>query len=78
MGGLLLKLSKAQLQIKIKRILDSTSLSQCGWEGHEDIVLFNDKPIGATISNRNLELGRWWPDLKIHIAEYIANELSKK
>jgi hypothetical protein len=77
MGGLLLKLSKAQLQIKIKRILDSVSLGQCGWEAREDIMLFNDKPIGATIS-RNIEIGRWWPDLKIHIAEYIANELSKK
>jgi hypothetical protein len=78
MGGLLLKPSKAQLQIKIKRILDSISLGQCGWEGHESIMLFNHRPIGATISNRNLELGRWWPDLKIHISEYIAEELSKK
>jgi hypothetical protein len=73
-----MKLSKAQLQIKIKQILDSAYISTTGWEGRESIMLFNDKPIGATISCRNLEIGRWWPDLKIHLAEYIAEELSKK
>lgn len=73
-----MKLSKAQLTIKIKHILDKTYLSTTGWEAHESIMLFNDQPVGATISSRNLEIGRWWPDLKKHLSEHIAEELSKK
>jgi hypothetical protein len=73
-----MKLSKAQLAIKIKSILDSAFVGQCGWNGGTTVMTFNDQPIGATVSCRNLEIGRWWPDLKAHLAEHIANELSKK
>jgi hypothetical protein len=72
-----LKPSKAQLQIKLKRIFDSIQLSQCGWKAGEDIMTFNGTPIGMTI-HRNIAINRWWPDLKTHLAEHIANELSKK
>jgi hypothetical protein len=73
-----IKPSKVQLQIKIKRILDETYLATDGWEAGKSIMIFNSKPIGATINCRDLEIGRWWPDLKAHLAEHIANELSKK
>lgn len=73
-----MKLSKAQLAIKLKAILNSAYVGQCGWSGRETIMTFNDAPIGATISCRDLEIGRWWPDLKNHLVEHIAEELSKK
>jgi len=73
-----LKLSKAQLQIKIKQALDKTYLATDGWEAGKSIMIFNNKPIGTTINCRDLEIGRWWPDLKAHISEHIAEELSKK
>ena len=54
------------------QILDEIKLSQCGWEGNEDVVTFNGEPIGATITKHRREFDRWWPDLKEHIAEYVA------
>jgi hypothetical protein len=61
---------------ELKRILDSVALGQCGWESGEDIMLFNHRPIGATIG-RNIDIGRWWPDLKNNLVELLFAELNK-
>jgi hypothetical protein len=72
-----MKITQEELKEKIMKSLDEVKLSQSGWEGNEDIVIFNGKPIGMTISNRNLELGRWWPELKEHLAIHLAKSLLK-
>ena len=67
------KITRTQL----KQILDSIALGQCGWEAGEDIMLFNHRPIGATIP-RDIAIGRWWPDLKNSLVELLFIELNKK
>ncbi len=61
----------------IRTILDTIELNQVGWEGDEDIMTFNGTPIGATLSGHR-ETDRWWPDLKCHIAQYLADKLPCK
>ena len=56
----------------IKQALDSITLSQVRWDGNEDVMTFNNKPIGMTVRN-NLEIQRWWSELK----EQIKNEIIK-
>lgn len=56
----------------IMDILNGIKLSQCGWEGDEDIVTVNDKPIGSTIPMASLHINDWWPPLKREIAKIIA------
>ena len=64
---------------ELKRILDTVALGQCGWEAGEDIMFFrsgHQRPIGATIG-RNIDIGRWWPDLKNNLVELLFAELNK-
>lgn len=61
-------------RIAIKKILDEIELNQCGWEGDEDIMTFNGQPIGATLGGSR-EIDKWWPELKTHIAAYIAERM---
>jgi hypothetical protein len=60
-------------QQEILAKLDTVALSTAAWEEHEDIMTFNGKPIGMTVSGR-LEIHRWWPALKREIAELLATE----
>lgn len=61
---------------KIAEAIDKIKLYQTGWEGDEDIVCFNDEPIGGTISKRNrLEFDRWLPSFKQKLKELIQKTL---
>jgi hypothetical protein len=62
---------------EILAALNTIRLSQTGWEGSEDIMTFNGEPTGATIL-RNVEIGRWWPELKEKIAKYVAAFLTRE
>ena len=64
-----------QTEKEVLYLLDSIKLSQTGWEGSEDVMTFNGQPIGATVSNRGLEIDRWWPELKTTLAKQIAHHL---
>ena len=57
--------------------LDTIKLSQTGWDDGEDIMTFNGKPIGATLT-RHREIDRWWPGLKRELADFLAAFLSRK
>ena len=59
-----------------EEILEDIRLNQTGWEGNADIVTFNQQPIGMTVSG-NIEIDRWWPSLKKHLAENLAEKLSE-
>ena len=50
---------KELLNQLILSILDNVNIRQVGWEGREDVMTVNDKPIGGTISNKSLEIDRW-------------------
>jgi len=62
---------------KILEALNEIKLSQTGWEGREDIMTFNGNSIGMTISH-NIEIDRWWPELKEKLAEFINNYLEQE
>jgi hypothetical protein len=61
--------------IKLLEILNDIELDQARWEDGEDVMLFNGEPIGMTIG-RHRQIDRWWPALKIRLAELIAKELT--
>lgn len=61
----------ASLQAIVDKLRDA-ELSQCGWEGDEDIVLLNGEPVGGTITRHRCEFDRWWPTVKREILNAAA------
>ena len=59
---------------RIFNILSEIELNQTGWECGEDVMTFNGEPIGMTI-DRHRQIDRWWPELKVRLAEYLAKRL---
>ncbi len=62
------------MEEKILSILNEINLGQTGWEGNEDVMIFNGKPIGATFTVY-LDFSRWWPAFKKELAHYLAEKL---
>jgi len=62
---------------QVLEALNQIKLSQTGWENREDVMTFNGKPIGGTISPRR-EIDRWWPELKQELARFLAEKLSER
>jgi hypothetical protein len=57
----------------LETILDEIKLSCEAWEDGERIMCFNGSPIGATV--RDAEVGRWWPELKPALAQFLARRI---
>ena len=66
-----------RLKAVVERLRTAT-LSQCGWEDSEDIVLLNGKPIGMTITHNHREFDRWWPAVKAELLGEGAAEAAKE
>jgi hypothetical protein len=64
-------------KVLLQMALDKMDIKIAAWEADEDIMTFNGRPIGGTLSRRGgLQIDRWWLSLKIEIIALVVDVLS--